>query len=52
MKCLIPLAHVIREDPRGDPEKKDWYSFAGITLSLNLTTTLRVAITKFYFEYP
>ena len=31
-----PLGTHKKDDQRGDPNKKDWYSFAGITLSFKL----------------
>jgi len=32
--------HLAR-DQRGDPDKKDWYSFAGITLSFKLNNNTK-----------
>ena len=36
-----PTATHIQGDQRGDPDKKDWYSFAGITLSFKLNNNTK-----------
>ena len=36
-----PLLTNYKGDQRGDPNKKDWYSFAGITLSFKLNNNTK-----------
>ena len=38
---LDPTRSHNKGDQRGDPGKKDWYSFAGITLSFKLNTNTK-----------
>ena len=36
-----PTGTHLKGDQRGDPDKKDWYSFAGITLSFKLNNNTK-----------